>query len=275
MNRLITPILILLVCLASACTPQPKQYTELDSRVVDAMASQSILVQADHGEVNILESEDGHVEVGGQVLFADDLDYQVNSTEKQISIMAFTHRNIFSDVPLKMEVRVPKQMQVKVETDSASVFVQAYQGNLEVASTSGNITIEQMAGKLTLRSNRGTITVRESSGIISIVGNYGALNAQNVHGETAVSTIMGNVVFDGSIQMGDTVRLETDHGSVSVNLSLDSSLSLDVRSTSGDVACMLPGINSSLRWCNGEFNSGGGSLDIRTVSGAITLQTIP
>jgi len=275
MNRLSTLILILFVWFIPACMPAPAKYTDLESGVLDVEDSQSILIQVDHGEVIVLGTEEQQAQVKGRVLFADELEYQVRSKEKQISIKAFTHRKGFSDVPLRLEVRVPKQMQVKVETDSASVSVQDYEGVLEVASISGIITIKRMAGKITLYSNRGNITVRESSGDISIVGNYGALNVQNVYGETAVSTIMGNVVFNGLIQTGDTVRLETDHGSVSVNLSSDSALSLRVRSTSGDVACVLPDINSSTRTCDGEIRSGGGILSIRTVSGAVTLQMIP
>jgi len=255
--------------------PAPAKYTDLESGVLDVEDSQSILIQVDHGEVIVLGTEEQQAQVKGQVLFADELEYEVRSTEKQISIKAFTHRKGFSDTPLRLEVRVPKQIQVKIETDSASVSVQDYEGVLEVDSTSGIITIKRMAGKITLYSNRGNITVRESSGDISIVGNYGALNVQNVYGETAVSTIMGHVVFNGLIQTGDTVRLETDHGSVSVNLSPDSALSLRVRSTSGDVACVLPDINSSTRTCDGEIRSGGGILSIRTVSGAVTLQMIP
>ena len=275
MNRLSTLILILFVWFIPACMPVPAKYTDLESGVLDVEDSQSILIQVDHGEVIVLGTEEQQAQVKGRVLFADELEYQVRSTEKQISIKAFTHRKGFSDIPLRLEVRVPKQMQVKVETDSASVSVQDYEGVLEVASISGIITIKRMAGKITLYSNRGNITVRESSGDISIVGNYGALNVQNVYGETAVSTIMGHVVFNGLIQTGDTVRLETDHGSVSVNLSPDSALSLRVRSTSGDVACVLPDINSSTRTCDGEIRSGGGILSIRTVSGAVTLQMIP
>jgi len=275
MNRLITLILILLVCFIPACSPRSEQYTELESRLVDAADMRFILIQVDHGEVTILESNGDHVEIGGQVLFADKLEYQVKSTEKQISIKVFAHRDSFSNPPLRVIIHIPSQMQLKVETDNASVFVRDYQDDLEVASTSGNITIEQVFGKLTLRSNRGNIIVRESSGIISVVGNYGALTLQNVSGETAASTIMGNVVFGGLVRVGDTVRLETDHGSVSVNLSQDSALSIQVRSTSGDVACMLPGIISSTRACDGEIGSDGGMLSIRTVSGAVTLQLIP
>jgi len=236
---------------------------------------QSILIQVDHGEVTLLASDDSHVSINGQVLFVDELEYQVDSTEKQISVKIFSHRDNLSRVPLKTVISLPKNKHVKVETDNASVLIQGYQGDVEIASTSGDIKLERTTGKLTLRSNRGNITVQDSSGVVSVVGNYGLLTLQSVSGEIAASTIMGNIAFGGLIQQGDAVRLETDHGAVSVNLSTESALTLKTRSTSGDVTCLLPGVTSSTRTCDGEMRSGGGSLSIRTVSGAVTLQLIP
>ena len=275
MNRSIILAVVLLVCFVPGCQPGTKQYTELESHILDAANSQSIIIQVDHGEVIVFQSKDDHVEVGGQVLLPDEVIYQVSSTEKQLSIKANANRNNLQDIPLRVEVHVPKGMLVQVETDSASVLASNYQGDLEVDSTSGKITIEQIIGKITLWSNRGDIIVRKSSGNINVAGNYGVLNVQNVHGETAVSTIMGNVVFDGLIQSGDVVRLETDHGPVSVNLNQDSDLSLQVGSISGDVACMVPDISSTTRSCTGEIGAGEGTLKIRTVSGAVTLQLTP
>jgi DUF4097 and DUF4098 domain-containing protein YvlB len=275
MNRLNILAVVLLVCFVAGCQPAPKQYTELETHILDAANSESVLIQVDHGEVIVFESEDDHVEVGGQVLLADEVDYQVSSTEKQILIKADVNKTDLQDIPLRVEVHVPKGMPVKVETDSASVFAANYQGDLEVDSTSGKITIEQITGRITLWSNRGDIIVRKSSGNINAAGNYGALNVQNVHGETAVSTIMGNVLFEGLIQSGDFVRLETDHGPVSVNLNQDSDLSLQVGSISGDVACMVPDVSSTTRSCTGQIGAGGGTLKIRTVSGAVTLQLTP
>lgn len=267
----------MLACLffASACRPTPEKYTELQSHVIDAVNARSILIQVDFGEVIILESEDSRVSVEGQVLFEDELQYLVNSTEQQIKIQVLAQRDSSFKVPLHVVIRLPQQMQVKVETEHASVLVQDYQGDVEIASTSGDITFERVTGEMTLRSNRGNITVRESSGVVNVVGNYGRLTAQNIHGDIAASTIMGNVVFDGLIESRDRVRLETDHGAVSVNLSADSDLTLRVSSTSGDVTCLLPEVVSSTRKCDGEMRSGGGSLAIRTVSGAVTVQLLP
>lgn len=275
MNRFSILFLMLSVCLVAACAPIPEKYSDLETRVVTAVDSQLILIQVDYGTVTVLGAEDDLVEISGQVMFADELEYLIDSTENQILIKVFAHRESSSKVPLHVVVRLPQNMQVDVETKNASVAVQDYQGDVEVASTSGDITLEQITGGMTLRSNRGNITVRESSGIVSVVGNYGVLNTQNVHGDVSISTIMGNIVLSGLIRGDDTIRLETDHGPVSVNLSADSALGIQVRSTSGDVTCVLPGISSTMRTCDGMMNSGGGSLSIRTVSGAVILQLLP
>jgi DUF4097 and DUF4098 domain-containing protein YvlB len=86
---------------------------------------------------------------------------------------------------------------------------------------------------------------------------------------------MGTINFTGLIHAGDNVRLETDHGPVDVNLEADSTLTLAAQSTSGDMACMVSGVNSSTRWCNGQFGTGDGALQIRTVSGAVWIRTTP
>ena len=265
----------LLVFLFSACVAVPADYIVLEHRVVDASPVQSIFIQVDYGELTILGSDETRVTVDGKALFDDELEYVIDSTEEQIRIKVFVHRNSASNIPLQVVVQVPRQMQVEIETNDANVLANDLLGNLEVASTSGDITLENMTGTMTLRSNRGNIAVRESEGIISIAGNYGGLTAQNVHGQIGISTIMGNITLQSLIQGGDTVRLETDHGAVSVNLGADSTLSLQVRSTSGDVACMLPGVATSTRTCEGEIGFDGGSLSVRTVSGAVTLQLIP
>lgn len=268
-------LLMLLAGLIYACNPPPEKYTQLENRVVEVVDTQSVLIQVDHGELTIMQSQDSHIRIGGQALFPDELEYVIDPMEEQILIKVVTHHGNSSKVPLNLTIQLPEQMQVTVETENASVAAQGFRGDLEVSSTAGEITAERVHGSLTLRSNRGNITVQECSGDINVVGNYGALTVQNVSGEAAVSTIMGNVVFDGLIEVGDTVRLETDHGAVSVNLSADSALTLQVRSTSGDVTCLLPDIASSTRSCDGEMRSGGGTLSIRTVSGAVTLQLIP
>lgn len=273
MNRWL--LCLLLYFLFSACISVPAEYTVLEERVVEVLPAQSISIQIDYGEVTILESDDMQVSVGGKVLFDDELEYGIDPTGDQILIRAFVHRKSSSMIPLQITVRLPGEMRVTVETNDAKVFARDLDAEVEVASTSGDIILEEITGTMILYSNRGNITLRESQGIVSLVGNYGRLTTENVHGNISMSTIMGNIEFDGLIEGGDAVRLETDHGPVSINLDADSALTLQVSSTSGDVTCMLPDVSASTRSCDGTIGSGGGSLSVRTVSGAVTLQSIP
>jgi hypothetical protein len=274
-NWLLALLFVFLTYSVSACVPKVGQYTELETRLINPLEGKSLLLQVDYGQVQLMPSEDGQIHVQGQALFVDSLEYAVESAENQISIRIYSHHSRSSEAPLLVSILLPPKLKARVETEAASILAQGFQGDLEVTSTSGDITLEQMRGAITLHSNRGDITVQDSSGIVSIVGNYGTLIAQNVSGDLGISTIMGNIMFSGSIQGNDTVRLETDHGAISVNLGANSNLKLQVRSTSGDLACMLPDVVVSTRTCDGEIGSGNGSLSVRTVSGAVTLQMTP
>lgn len=236
---------------------------------------QSILIRLDQGEVIIRGGEAGQVRVDGQMLFPDKTDYDMTTVNRQIQITASYTGNRSSNPAVYLDVSIPNDIPLNIESEFASIVVRDYQGKLEASSVSGDISIESVYGTILARSSRGDVSVQDTAGDISVVGNYGSLTLEDTSGDIGVSTIMGTITFDGSVRSSDNVRLETDHGPVVVHLSPDSAINLQVRSNSGEVACMLPDISSSLRTCDGEFNSGGGRLTVRTVSGPVTVQLIP
>lgn len=236
---------------------------------------QTIFIQLSEGEISVHGGENGQVRVGGQARFPDRTQYTVATVKDQIQIISDYTRSRLADPAIHLNVSIPSHVKLKIETDSASITVSNYEGEVEAASVSGDILITGVNGQVVVRSNRGDVKVQDSTGRTSAVGNYGLLTVENTHGDIGVSTIMGTITFNGLIHTGDDVRLETDHGPVVVNLNTDSSLHLQAKSTSGDVACMLPNISTSLRTCDGTLHSGEGSLAIRTVSGAVTLQRMP
>jgi DUF4097 and DUF4098 domain-containing protein YvlB len=267
-------IAILLCLLLSACAAEnpPVPLPVHNTQIVEG---QSVLIRLNEGSVTVRGGEDGQVRVAGKTLSPDQTEYNITTVKDQIQIVADYTGKRSSVPPVHLEVSIPNNITLTIETDSASIVVREYTGELEAAAVSGDILVEDVHGYITLRSNRGDVMAQDSVGRISIVGNYGLLSLDNAHGDIGVSTIMGKVVFSGSILMDDDVRLETDHGAVSVHLGADSALDLQVRSTSGDVTCLVPGMTSTTRTCDGTMNTGGGGLSIRTVSGAVTLQLIP
>ena len=266
---------LLFVLVLSSCLLVPREYVDLETRTLDAVDIRSVFIRINHGELLMLGTESGQLEVGGQASFPDEMDiHNYDSDGQMVMDIEDRHSGIFENF-IRVKILVPNQMKVIVETDSASVHVQDYFGDVEVASTSGNVIVENTIGELKLRSNRGNITVRRCSGRISVVGNYGTLSMQDTHGETGISTIMGTVAFIGMIQDGDNIDLETDHGLVGVDLQSNSTLEVSAHSTSGDVTCLIPNLSSTTRSCEGQIGDGGGVLNIRTVSGAVTIRLLP
>lgn len=267
-------IAILLCLLLSACAAE-NPLVQLPVSMAHIAEGQSILIRLNAGVVTVRGGEEGQARVAGQTLSLDQTEYNVTTTNDQIQIVVNYTGKRSSAPPVDLEVSVPNNVALTIETDSASIAVRNYTGELETASVSGDILIEEAQGMVTARSNRGDVTVKHSAGIISVVGNYGLLTLDDASGDIGVSTIMGTITFNGLIHAGDDVRLETDHGPVDVTLEADSSLTLAAQSTSGDMACMLSGINSSTRWCDGKFGAGDGALQIRTVSGAVWIRRMP
>jgi hypothetical protein len=268
-----TKIIPLLFCLLVYACASKNSPIPLPTETIQVQEGQSVFIRLDVGEITVLGGEDKQVRVDGETLFPDQTEYNVTNVSNQIQIVAKSSGNRSSHVSLS--VRVPDHIKLKIETEYASIAIHDYVGDVEAASTSGDIVIQNVRGNIVARSNRGDVNVQASTGKVSVVGNYGLLTLERTNGDVGVSTIMGTITFKGPIRAGDDVRLETDHGPVAVHLSQDSNLVLQVRSTSGDVACLLPNLSTSLRACDGAFHSGDGALTIRTVSGAVTLQLIP
>jgi hypothetical protein len=108
-----------------------------------------------------------------------------------------------------------------------------------------------------------------------VAGNYGLLTLENVSGQVSASTIMGTIRFIGRGGAGDAFHLETDHGPVEIRLAADASLATRVKTTSGVVDCVIPGLVPAGSACEGTLGNGVGTLDVRTVSGSVNLQRIP
>ncbi len=266
-------LIISVICLSSCMTEH--RLIQLTPHALQIAQGQVLLIRLNEGEVQVGGSEDEQIQVNSQAFLPEKVIYEVVETKDQIQITVHYDGRKSSEIPILLQLSVPNHVKVKIETEYASIVVQDYEGDLEAVSVAGDISIQNVNGSIAARSNRGDVTVKRSVGKISVVGNYGLLSFEDVSGNTGVSTIMGTVIFSGPIKADDIVHLETDHGPVRVNFSSDSAFSVQVRSTSGDVTCVLPGINSSLRACDGVFGSIGGTLNVRTVSGAVNLQVTP
>jgi hypothetical protein len=268
--------LILLLYLALAGCAASRKAEAIPARELSIAPGQAVTIQVNSGLVRITSTTASQLSLTGQLADPDRTTFQVSSPGQAVVIEAQYQRGLFapSGTPVELDVQVPQGVAVDVTTFDAAVEIRDLRGKIHVSSTAGQITAKNLSGDVSLRSARGDVRASGCSGQVSVVGEAGVLSLLDTHGQVGSTTIMGTIQWDGTVGSGDAVHLETDHGPVNIALGADSSLSLAVHSTSGDVTCPAA-FSSTTRECRGSMRTGPGTLDVRTVSGGVRVQVKP
>jgi len=262
----------------SACGSIAGQPIDIQLKSFDLASGQAVVIEVNTGHINIVGVSGDVLEVDGHLAFSEKTDYDVTESSNEVLILVN-----YTGPPLPdsagpattMNVRVPRDTPLRVETFDATVAINEFRGTVEISSIAGDITANNINGVASLRTARGDASLTGGSGDFQLIGEHGILVVERVSGKVSASTIMGTIRFLGVPGSADEVHLETDHGPVEIQLDEESDISVAVTSISGNVACMLPGLDQSARGCTGTMGNGEGSLWVRTVSGAITIQRLP
>ena len=195
-----------------------------------------------------------------------------------------------------LDVRVPKNAQMKIEVVSADVTLSGVAGRslnvdgvsgklrldsgakeVEIDSVSGDIDITGSADRAHVETVSGNIRARGLGGQVKFDTVSGDVDADNAgYREITAGTVSGDVSLRGKPDAGARVEVETMSGDVHLFLPADlsarlnaSSFSGRIRSDFGTVSEPEHGPGSSLEVTTG---SGGGQVKLETFSGDIDIR---
>lgn len=263
---------------SAACAGGAPALTAIPPQSLPAGPGQVVVVVANTGQVVIGASATGEVAISGHRAASPAGDFSLSTGPDEIRVEASygTGSGGAQTPPVtELQVRVPAGVPVRVETFDAAVRLEGYAGQVRVDSAAGTIVADGLAGSAVLRSGRGDVTLTGSTGEFVVVGEHGVLSLSGVAGRVSASTIMGTIRWAGPASAEDQVRLETDHGPVEATISPAADLVVEASTTSGEVTCLIPGAPRLPRACQGALGAATARLSIRTVSGAVIVQTAP
>jgi hypothetical protein len=266
-------IAVLLVFGLTACSPQAVNQPLIEEESMEVNPGQTIQVDIDAGEIQIGSSAGNQLEVRAELSNPARTHFQLERTldGAQISCTGGSSRDTCQ---VLIELGIPEGVIVSIDGYAVDITMRRMNGEVRVFTTVGDISLQDSTGIFNLNSNRGDIDVVRSKGSILVSGNYGLLSVDDSHGDIGISTIMGTIRFLGSPIDSDIIRLETDHGPVEVQLGDGSSLRAEIETTSGQVACTIFTFTPVGRGCTGLLGDGSATLWVRTVSGAVSLQSL-
>jgi DUF4097 and DUF4098 domain-containing protein YvlB len=195
---------------------------------------------------------------------------------------------------LHIEVRMPREADLQVETGDGSVQADSINGNVLVHSGDGSVKANSLNGTIDLHTNDGSITVDSLKGEIRLRTGDGSIEARDLDGKVQADSGDGHIRLagrfdalnvktgDGSVdthvlpgsKMASSWTIRTGDGSVDLVLPSDFQTNIDASTGDGHISLGIPvtveGTFSNSQ-IHGKMNGGGQPLTIHTGDGSIRL----
>lgn len=165
---------------------------------------------------------------------------------------------------------------VTAHTGSGEVAISGVKGTLRATSGSGDIRADQIAGAITASTGSGDVRLTQSGeGDVEVSTGSGTVEVNGVKGGVQIGTGSGNITAEGT--PAGNWRIHTGSGDLTVELPQQTSFELYAHTSSGSInskfAITMEGTISP-RELHGKVGSGGPTLDLRTSSGSIHIESM-
>jgi len=178
---------------------------------------------------------------------------------------------------LHIEVRMPKQADLRVESGDGAVKADGLIGTVDLRTGDGSVTVNSLVGAVRLHTGDGAIDAGDldgkcdavsGDGHIRLTGRFDVLRAKSGDGRMDVIALHGSKLDSvWSISSGD--------GGIEVALPGDLSADIDASTHDGHISSDIPiaveGVISKSH-VRGKMNGGGQTLTIRTGDGSVHLK---
>lgn len=262
-------------------------------QTVDVTKGMRLVLSNNAGEVVVRSWDRDQVRV--QAAHSDRTTVDVTTADNTLRVRARASRGPANLVDY--QITVPRWMPVNlsgtylestIEGTSAEVTVESVHGNIRVVGGSGNvnlrsvegvITVEKAAGKLQATTINESIRLTNISGDVSAETTNGDITIENAQTTSLdVSTVNGDVTFNGTMRDGGAYRLTTHGGDIRVGLGGAPNATVFVRTFQGDFNADFPiqlPEGQSAREGSKRFNftigSGSARIELQTFNGDIVV----
>ena len=165
---------------------------------------------------------------------------------------------------------------VTAHTGSGEVAISGVKGTLRATSGSGDIRADQIAGAITASTGSGDVRLTQSGeGDVEVSTGSGTVEVNGVKGAVQIGTGSGNITAEGT--PAGNWRIHTGSGDLTVELPQQTSFELYAHTSSGSINSKFPITMEgtiSPRELHGKVGSGGPTLDLRTSSGSIHIESM-
>jgi DUF4097 and DUF4098 domain-containing protein YvlB len=189
-----------------------------------------------------------------------------------------------SDLTENIQLTVPEETELQIKTQSGLIYVEQVLGDMNLVTVNGDVHLKEVSGYIIVHTTGGTLICTQCGGKLdfsSISG--GAQILQPSLRSVSLTTMTGNILFDGDFIRTGIYSMRSGRGLVEVRFAGTDSFDLNAQTSTGNVdnraeAFLKPdshGIrHTATRYAKGLFGSVGSGLakvELSSFSGTIRI----
>jgi hypothetical protein len=162
---------------------------------------------------------------------------------------------------VELEIRVPRQINVKLESYKPEIKVASINGDIRIKSYKSPIEIDSTTGAVRIETYKETVKLRNV----------------NIRGPLEIKSYKADAEIDAR-SLGDSVTLESDKGTTVLRVPANAGLDVDFEGgrrssfhTDFPMTSQAGSFDSNVR---GTVNQGGTRLRLRTEKGSVSLEKL-
>ena len=240
------------------------------------------------GEIVVRAWNQNAVRVQATHSSRDRIDVGVGSST--VSVKAESRRGLAQMV--EYQISAPTWMEMNLHGVSTDIEVDGAQAGVTAETVNGEVKVRGGSGQLSLKSVQGAVMLQNAKGHIDVYTVNEAVTLENVSGDVTaetvsgdislegiesasveVSTVSGDVHYDGTIKDGGHYRFATHNGDVSVGVPERANVTVSVATFNGDFDSCFPVsvTNTSKHRFSFTIGSGSARAELETFNGDIKL----
>ncbi len=190
------------------------------------------------GIIEVTTWDRNEVSIGGRLGSSDDK-LEISGDSNELNLVVRLPKKSRNGHDTVLELRVPTNAKVELETVSADVVVNGSKGPVKVNTVSGDIALALASSEVSVQTVSGDVKLKAPSTNTRLNSISGDLDLEGLSGQLSLETVSGNIELRRGGKFSD-LKLKSVSGDLRLDVALTDSAQVGGQTLSGEITMIVP-----------------------------------
>ncbi len=190
------------------------------------------------GIIEVSTWDRNEVSIGGRLGSSDDK-LEISGDSNELNLVVRLPKKSRNGHDTVLELRVPTNAKVELETVSADVVVNGTKGPVKVNTVSGDIALALASSDVSVQTVSGDVKLKAPSTSTRLNSISGDLDLEGLSGQLSLETVSGNIELRRGGKFSD-LKLKSVSGDLRLDVALTDNAQVGGQTLSGEITMIVP-----------------------------------